>query len=408
MIRTIINLRIAVKSLYTFKLRTSLAVLGVFLGTFSLIVVSNLTGSLAKKAEMEIERLGKNLLVAASGTVRTFGGQARLFGQAGTLTPADARAIAADSPFIAQLSAFSSQTFPVRYGKVVLKTVLVSGVDAGYPAIRNFGVGEGSFFTPKDNREAARVAVLGKEVADKLFAGRDPLGRYILIYRVPCQVIGVMEEKGVDISGANQDNQIFIPVKTFLRRFVNKDYINSIYMQVEQSDSMAQAKAQVEQILRRRHKITAGKKDDFTVIDSKDVMALKTQATSMITVLGRISAAVSYLIGAIGILSIMILIVNERRVEIGIRRAVGSRKRDIILQFLIESSFISLSGGAVGVLLGFIVSVIIFAVSKLPFTLSLTGFVISFAASVAVGILAGIYPSQKATTIQPVDVIRTG
>lgn len=408
MIRTLLNLRIAVKSLYSFKLRTSLAVLGVFLGTFSLIVVSNLTGSLAKKAEMEIERLGKNLLVVASGTVRTFGGQARLFGQAATLTLEDAAAIAATSPFISQLSPFSSKTFPIRYEKVVLKGILVSGVAANYPAIRNFGISEGSFFSESDNRNAARVAVLGKEVADKLFAGQNPLGRHILIYRVPCQVIGVMEEKGVDISGANQDNQIFIPVKTFMRRFVNKDFINSIYIQVADSGFMAQAKQQIEELLRQRHKITAGKKDDFTVVDSKDVMSLKTQATSMITVLGRISAAVSYLIGAIGILSIMILIVNERRLEIGIRRAVGSRKRDIILQFLIESSFISLSGGAVGVVLGFIVSVIIFTVSKLPFTLSLTGFVVSFAASVAVGILAGIYPSQKATTIQPVDVIRTG
>jgi len=408
MIRTVLNLRIAVKSLYSFKLRTSLAVLGVFLGTFSLIVVSNLTGSLAKKAEMEIERLGKNLLVVASGTVRTFGGQARLFGQAATLTLEDAAAIAATSPFITQLSPFSSKTFPIRYEKVVLKGILVAGVAANYPAIRNFGVSEGSFFSDNDNRNAARVAVLGKEVADKLFGGQNPLGRHILIYRVPCQVIGVMEEKGVDISGANQDNQVFIPVKTFMRRFVNKDYINSIYLQVADSGAMAQAKQQLEQLLRQRHKITAGKKDDFTVVDSKDVMSLKTQATSMITVLGRISAAVSYLIGAIGILSIMILIVNERRVEIGIRRAVGSRRRDIILQFLLESSFISLSGGVVGVLLGFIVSVIIFTVSKLPFTLSLTGFAISFAASVAVGILAGIYPSQKATTIQPVDVIRSG
>jgi len=407
MIRIILNLKIAIRSLYSFKLRTSLAVLGVFLGTFSLMVVSNLTGSVSKKAAMEIEHLGKNMLVVASGTVRTFGGRARLLSQASTLTIADAKAIANKSPFITQVSPSGSKTFPVRHGQVVLKSILVSGVTSNYPYIRNFRVEEGSFFTEDDNRNSSRVAVLGKEVADKLFGVQNPLGRHILIYRVPCQVIGVMEEKGVDISGANQDNQIFIPLKTYLRRFVNKDYINSIYVQTDSGESMAQAKEQIEQILRLRHKIKADKQDDFTVVDSKDVMALKTQATSMITVLGRISAAVSYLIGAIGILSIMILIVNERKVEIGIRRAVCSRRRDIILQFLIESSFISLSGGAVGVILGFVASVIIFKVSQLPFTLSLTGFITSFIASVTVGIFAGIYPSQKATTIQPVDVIRT-
>jgi len=404
--RVILNLRIALRSLYNFKLRTSLAVLGVFLGTFSLIVVSNLTGSLTIKAQMEIDNLGKNMLVVASGTVRTFGGRARLLSQATTLTLADARTIAAESPFISQVSPSSSKTFAVRYEEVVLKSILVTGVSPNYPSVRNYRVREGSFFTEDDDRNSERVAVIGKEVADKLFGNKSPLGRFILIYRVPCQVIGVLEEKGVDLSGANQDNQIFIPLKTFLRRFVNKDFINSIYLQTVDSRSLAPAKTQIERILRHRHNIKAGEKDDFTVVDSKDVMQLKTQATSMITVLGRISAAISYTIGAIGILSIMILIVNERKVEIGIRRAVGSRKRDIILQFLIESSFISLSGGAVGVVFGFFISLVIFRVSKLPFTLSLTGFISSFIASVTVGILAGIYPSKKATTIQPVDVIR--
>ncbi|MCL5062628.1 MAG: FtsX-like permease family protein, partial [Nitrospirae bacterium] len=207
--------------------------------------------------------------------------------------------------------------------------------------------------------------------------------------------------------GIDQDNQIFIPLNTYLRRFVNKDFINSIYIQVIDDKSIPNAKTEIEEILRKRHKIGGDKKEDFTVIDLKDVMALKTQATSMITVLGRISAVVSFLIGGLGILSIMILIVNERRVEIGIRRAVGSRKRDIILQFLMESSFISFSGGMVGVVIGFITSAVIFKISKLPFTISLIGIMLSFAASVTVGILAGIYPSKKATMIQPVDIIRS-
>ncbi len=405
--RISLNLKIAWRSLCNFRLRTSLAVLGVFLGTFSLIVVSNLSGSLSKKTEMEIENLGKNLLIVRSGIVRRVASGTRLLSEATTLTLNDARAIALQSRAVNTISPSSNKPFPVRYGNITLTSVLVVGAVPNYTEIRNHHVKEGSFIAENDNKNLNKVAVLGKRVAEKLFGEENPIGKYILIFRVPCQVIGIMEEKGVDISGIDQDNQIFIPLNTYLRRFVNKDFINSIYIQVIDDKSIPNAKTEIEEILRKRHKIGGDKKEDFTVIDLKDVMALKTQATSMITVLGRISAVVSFLIGGLGILSIMILIVNERRVEIGIRRAVGSRKRDIILQFLMESSFISFSGGMVGVVIGFIASAVIFKISKLPFTISLIGIMLSFAASVTVGILAGIYPSKKATMIQPVDIIRS-
>jgi putative ABC transport system permease protein len=215
-----------------------------------------------------------------------------------------------------------------------------------------------------------------------------------------------MEEKGVDASNVDQDNQVFVPLNTFLRRLVNQDYVNTIYVQTVGDQVMAQSRQQIEELLRKRHKIRRGQKDDFAVIDSKDVMALKAQAISMISVLGRIAAGISFVIGALGILSIMILIVSERRMEIGIRRAVGSRKRDIVLQFLLESSFISFLGGAAGVLFGFLVSLLIFRLSGLPFAIAPLGLEVSFVASVVVGILAGIYPSRRATMIQPVDVIR--
>jgi putative ABC transport system permease protein len=172
-------------------------------------------------------------------------------------------------------------------------------------------------------------------------------------------------------------------------------------------NALASAKSQIESILRRRHRILSSEDDDFTVIDMKDVTALKTQAMEMITLLGRTSAVISFLIGGIGILSIMILIVNERRVEIGIRRAVGSRKRDIVVQFLLESSFVAFSGGTVGAICGIAISLLIFIVSGLPFNISPSGLLLSFIASVVVGILAGLYPSYKATRIQPVDIIRS-
>jgi putative ABC transport system permease protein len=405
--RVSLNLKIAWRSLLNFKLRSALALLGVFLGTFSLIVVSNLAGSLSRKTQVELDKLGKDLLIVRSGLVRRFGPGVPLISEATNLTLEDARALAEGCVFVKKVSPASSKAFPVRLGNTTLPSILVSGVMPNFPETRNFNVSEGSFITEGDNANLNKVAVLGKTVATKLFGDREPIGKYIFIYRVPCLVIGVMEEKGSDLSGADQDTQIFIPLMTYLRRFVNKAYISVIYVQLAADQSTPQAKADIEGLVRRGHDIKPGQKDDFTVIDLKDVAALKTQAMSMITVLGRISATVSFVIGGIGILSIMILIVNERRVEIGIRRAVGSRKRDIILQFLLESSVIALSGGMVGVLLGFLVSVLIFRLADLPLTISLPGLLVSFGASVAVGILAGIYPSTKATTIQPVDVIRS-
>lgn len=405
--RIILNLKIALRSLWNFKLRTVLAILGVFLGTFSLVIVSNLSNSLAKKTEKEAESLGKNLLIVRSGIVRRFGARTRLLTEATTLTVQDANAILQGSPFINSVSPSGNKSFPVRYGGIALTSVYISGVTPNYTTVRNFHVKEGRFIDESDNKNLYKVAVIGSEVAVKLFGDENPIGKHVLIWRVPCEIIGIMEEKGVDISGFNQDNQIFIPLNTFMRRFVNKDYINSISVQVTNEEAIQAAKSQIEEILRKRHSIRENQNDDFTVVDLKDVMALKTEAMSMITILGRVSALISFLIGGLGILSIMILIVNERKTEIGIRRAVGSKKKDITLQFLLEASFISLSGGTVGVVVSFTATILIFLFSNLPFTISPTGYVLSFFASVSVGILAGIYPSRKATKIQPVDIIKS-
>jgi putative ABC transport system permease protein len=405
--RILLNLKIARRSLVQFKWRTALAVLGVFFGTFSLIIVSNLSGSLAIKTEQEIDSLGKDLLIVRSGIVRRVGAGTPLMSGATNLTPEDARAIMDAVSSVADLSAAGYKTFPVRYGNTVLKGILVNGVEPNFQDIRNFHAREGNFVSAQDNLDRNKVAVVGRTIVEKLFGDEDPIGKYVLISRVPFQVIGIMEEKGTDVSGADQDSQVFIPLQTFLKTLVNKTNVNNVYIQVTGSEFIPAAKADIESLLRKRHKIGPGQNDDFAVIDMKDVLALKTQAMDLITVLGRIAAAVSFIIGGLGILSIMILIVNERKLEIGIRRAVGSRKRDIILQFLIESSIISLAGGTIGVFSGALLSVILLRVLKYPFALSLTGLLVAFGASVLVGILAGIYPSKKATQFEPVDIIRT-
>lgn len=405
--RILLNLRIAVRSLEAFKVRTALAVLGVFLGTFSLILVSNLSGSLKMKTELELESLGNDLLIVRSGLMRRFGPGTSLISDAATLRAADATAVAEGASSVLNVSPAANKTFPIRFGSRTLSSVLVTGVTSSFSEIRNFRVKEGAFVTEDDHISNRKVAVLGRRVVDKLFGDSDPIGQYVMIWRVPCRIIGVMEEKGVDISGADQDNQIFVPLNMFLRSLVNRESINSIYAQAVSTAQLPLAKSQIEDIMRRQHKIGRDKKDDFTVIDLKDVVKLKSEATGMVTVLGRMAALVSFTIGGIGILSIMILIVNERRIEIGIRRAVGSRRRDIMTQFIVESSFISFVGGTAGVVASVAVSLAVFKVSGLPVVISPVGHMLAFVATIGVGILAGIYPSRKAVQIQPVDIIRS-
>lgn len=402
-----LNLSIARRSLAHFKTRTALAVLGVFLGTFSLVVVSNLSSTMAKKTQLEIAALGENLVIVQSGTVRRFSSRVSLISQANNLTMEDAWAIHHQTRFVEDVSPSGSKTFVVRFGPVALSATLITGVTPNYPQIRNFHVRHGSFFTEADDAAIRKVAVLGHKVAEKLFGSRDPIGESVLIRSIPCRVIGVMEEKGADISGFDQDNQIFVPLNTYLKRFVNQTFLSTVYVRVSDERAISGAIKEIEALLRKRHRIGPGEDDDFTVIDMKDVLSLKSQATDMIRLLGRISATVSFAIGGIGILSIMILMVNERRLEIGIRRAVGSRKRDIVWQFLMESSFISLSGGLVGIVCGFLFSTILFWILRFPFQVSWFGLVFAFVASVAVGVMAGIYPSRRAVAIQPVDVIRS-
>ncbi len=400
------NLAIALRSLLSFKLRTTLAVLGVILGTFSLIVVNNLSGSLAEKTQQEIDKLGKDLLIARSGIVQRFGRATRYISQEPNITPGDVRALAQGVSAVTAVAPTSSKTFPVRYKGIVLPSVLVTGVIPEYASVRSFRVQEGKFVTERDQKEQRNVAVLGSRVAEKCFGTDNPLGRHIMLWRFPCQVIGVMEEKGTDLSGLDQDTQIFVPLSTFLHRLVNRELVEAVYIQCTERHAIDRIKREAEDILRYRHGIRDDKEDDFYVVSMKDVMALETQAMDMIKTLGRASATISFLIGGVGILSIMMLIVNERRMEIGIRRAVGSRRRDIALQFLIESSLIALSGGTLGVIVGLIITLTIFQVFSLPFHVSLRGFVVSFCASIVVGVLGGFYPSQRATAVQPVDILR--
>ncbi len=403
----ILNLTIAWRSLSVYKLRSAFAVLGVFFGTFSLILVSNLSGSFLEQTKRDLDKMGQDFLIVRNGVVKHFAAKAQLLDEAVNLSIDDASAIINGAKSVKQVSPSCTKVAPVKYKGKTFAPVLVIGATPSYQEIRGAALQRGRFITEIDNNNIKKVVVLGARVAEELFADKDtPLGKYILVGNMPCRVIGILEEKGADISGADQDNQVIIPLTTHMKRLVSKNFIDSIYVQVENETLIPLAKTEIEYILRAQHKITPNKKDDFTVLDLKDLKDLKTQTISMITVLGKVSAFASFLIGGIGILSIMILIVNERKTEIGIRRAVGAKKHDIIYQFLIESSIISFSGGIAGLLAGFLLTIIIFNLSILPFYISISGLILSFTASIFIGILSGIYPAKNAIAIHPIDTIR--
>jgi putative ABC transport system permease protein len=398
-------LTVIIRIFKEYRLRSALSILGVAFGTFALITMVSVSDSLKEKSRLEIEKLGKNLVVVKSGKVRVFRRRSRSITTAKTLKISDATAIKQQIDHVVKVLPSFHISYPVRRKGITIFSTII-GVGREYPEVRNIKVKEGRFYSETEEKTGDKVIVLGYKIAKDFFGSEDPVGKTILIFRVPCKVIGVMEEKGSDVSGEDQDILIYTPLKTAMRRLANVDYINTIYVQVDKKENIPFVKKKIKELLRKRHHIKKGEKDDFTVLSPDDYLRMETEALHIFSILGGVSATISFIIGGIGILSIMILIVNERMEEIGIRRAVGAKKSDILFQFILESAFISVSGGLFGVFLGSVLSVSIFTIFSLPHTLSFQWILFSFGLSVLTGILAGVYPAVRASNIKPVEALR--
>jgi putative ABC transport system permease protein len=295
------------------------------------------------------------------------------------------------------------------------KNTEVNGVPPNYTAVRDWYPAIGSFFTAIDEESEARVAVLGKIVAEALFPNTPfPMGEIVRIDGVPFRVIGVMEERGG--SGfRSEDDAVFVPLSTALSRLYprrtnrGEPQLSLIYVQAVDEDRMDAAITEVSQILRQRHRIEPGEPDDFSIISQSDLIGTFEQITSVITVFLGAIAGISLLVGGIGIMNIMLVSVTERTREIGLRKAVGARRRDILWQFLIEAMLLSLAGGAVGIVLGASGSTAIsFALRSEGFNAVITPGAIALATifSAAVGLFFGIYPAQRAAALNPIDALR--
>jgi putative ABC transport system permease protein len=399
------NFFIFIKIFRAYKLRSTLSILGVAFGTFALIVMIALSKGLELKAKKEVEQLGKNPIIVKAGKVFVFRRKSKTITTSTTLKLWQVKRIKHQIPEIVKAIPALTLDYPVRYrGKTIFTTII--GTTTDYYLYRHLKIKEGRFFTKEEEKEGAKVVVLGSKIAEKFFGNEDPLGKDILIFRVPVKVIGVLDEMGTDLAGTDQDILIYTPLKTAMRRLSNVDYINTIYIQVDDERNIPKVKKELKSLLRKLHKLKPSDKDDFTILTPDDLLFMQKKAMHIFVVLGLVSASISFIIGGIGILSIMILSVYERLEEIGIRRALGAKKSDIFLQFLSEATFISLTGGILGVIIGYMLSYLISSIFNIPFVVSVSLLTFAFFISFITGIIAGIYPSIKASSTKIIDILR--
>jgi putative ABC transport system permease protein len=403
-----LSLKIVLASLRLHRLRTALAVTGVLLGALALTGVQHVGRAMYAKAEAETAKLGTNLFMARSGQVR-FGrttGQARVRRETTNFTLADARALTDALPSARLGAPFVAATLPVRVGGTKVPTQVIATWPA-YAAVRDLELAAGRFLSDADEANLERVCVLGDKLARRLFGTPEQaVGEQVFFFRACARVVGVLAPKGADIVGTDQDDQAIVPLSTFMRRFANQDWISGVYLQLADPQDFAAAKAAAGEILRRRHHLGPGELDDFTLITARDTMQVQEQALGLVRTLGWISSGVSFAVGGLGILSIMVLLVRTRRLEIGVRRAVGARRRDIIRQFMLEAGLMAGVGGLLGVLLGIGLVVAVTTFGQMPLVLDPLLLAGVLAGSALLGLAAGAYPAWQAAHVEVLEVLR--
>ncbi|MBG0790579.1 MAG: ABC transporter permease [Desulfovibrionaceae bacterium] len=403
-----INFRMAVSSLAAHKLRAILAMLGVFLGALAFTGVQHVSKIMVRQAEMETEKLGPNLYAVVAGTVRfNPRGDVRVFGRVRTFTLADAQAVIDSVPSVLEGAPYVSQTLPVKGGGNAVNAMVMASLP-NYQIIRSFHPEYGRFFTDQEVEDRAMVCVLGRAIAERLFGDPESaVGRRVLMYRAGFEVLGVMEAKGADISGTDQDEVLFVPLTTFMRRASNQDWVSGVYLRLDKDAELDEVEASVKSVMRHRHNIGPGQEDDFGALSPRDAVQLQRQALDLMTTLGGITSTISFGVGGLGILSIMILVVRSRRVEIGVRRAVGGRRRDIVRQFLFESALMAGVGGGLGVLATVGLVVVGCSLADLPLVIDPVSLTVTLFGSCLVGVAAGAYPAWQAAKIEILDVLKT-
>ena len=396
---------IALDGLKSNKLRSVLTMLGIIIGVGAVIAMVSIGMGVQQKVQSSIASLGSNLLIVMPGSNAPPGTVRLAAGSNITLTNQDAKAIqkqVAGINFV--LPAVSSQ-YQVIYGNQNWKTS-VQGTTTDFLAVRNYALSAGSFFSSRDDDSRARVAVLGQTVATNLFGGASPVGKMIRINKAPFRVVGVLASKGQSSMGQDQDDLVIVPLATAQDRLMGISYLNNISIQAKNSEVIDKVQEDVTSLLRTRHRLAATVENDFTVRNMTALMATMTETTGTITVLLGNIAAISLLVGGIGIMNIMLVSVTERTREIGIRKALGATFNNVLMQFVIEAIAISVTGGLFGIFVGVAGARIISLVAGWNTVIAWWAIVGAFGVSVLIGLFFGIYPARKAALLDPIEALR--
>lgn len=398
------SIKMALEGMISNKLRTFLTLLGIIIGVGAVIAMVSLGFGMKENIKNNISKLGSNLLIITPGG-RTATGARLAAGEGAKLTYDDAQAIVRQVDDIAAMSASVSSSYQLVNGNQNW-TSRVEGTTPSNFDIQSFEVDSGRLFSERDLSSRNRVCVLGKTVAENLFPGGNPVGATIRIKKSPFQVIGVLKGKGQSGMGQDQDDIVFIPLTTAQNRMMGITHVQRITIQASNENVIGDVQAEVEQVIRTRHKIKEGGNDDFTIGNMAAVMETMMETANSVTILLGCIAAISLVVGGIGIMNIMLVSVTERTREIGIRKALGATYDNILQQFLIESMVIGVIGGAIGVVVGCGASIIISKIAGWNTVISIWAIIIAVVFSVGIGLIFGVYPARKAAIMDPIDALR--
>lgn len=396
--------KIAKNALMRNKFRAFLTMLGIIIGVASVIAMLGIGQGSKQSIQSQMSSMGSNLVFIMPGSQQK--GGVMMGGSVNqTLRMEDLLAIQQQCTAISAISPEVRASGQVVFGNENWPTSIY-GSNAAYLGIKKFEVESGRVFTEKEIASLAKVCLVGQTIVEELFKGVDPIGQTIRFKNIPMKVIGVLADKGENSFGQDQDDMLIAPYTTVQRRFLAIDYIQGIYTSATSEEQTDEAIAQMSEIMRKQHKITNPDDDDFRVMSQAELVKTFTSISDILTALLGAISGISLLVGGIGIMNIMYVSVTERTREIGLRMSIGGKGQDILMQFLIESTMLSVSGGVIGIVFGYLISALVGTLMGWPVVITTQSVVLAFMVCSAIGIFFGWYPARKASNLNPIDALR--